>query len=143
MGKRGPAPKLYSYKGNQYSMNGLADMAGIGRSAMYQRIHAYGYSVAEAVEAGKVASGSLAYRHTYAGHTLTLRQWSERVGIPRMTLAGRLYRGWTIEQALCIPNGEQRRRGVVFNFPPFEGTGAGSFPQEIPEITFSEQAENA
>lgn len=137
MGKRGPAPKRYRYDGTLYSMEQLAHLAGVKRSAMYQRIHAYGYSVAEAVEAGKVASGNLAHRHTYAGHTLTLRQWAERVGIPQMTLAGRINRGWTLEQALCLPNGTQRRAGVVFNFPPLRGTGAGSTAQEIPEITFS------
>lgn len=140
MAKRGPAPKRYRYNGKLYSMDQLADMAGVKPSAMYQRIHAYGYSVPEAVEAGKVASGSLAYRHTYAGHTLTLRQWAERVGIPQMTLAGRIHRGWTLEQALCIPTVQQRRAGVVFNFPPFEGTGAGSTSRESAQIDFSEQA---
>ena len=33
----------------------------------------------------------------------------------------------------------QRRRGVVCNFAPFDGTGGGSTAQETPEITFSEK----
>jgi hypothetical protein len=31
-------------------------------------------------------------------------------------------------------------RGVVFNFRPFEGTGAGRHLEERTEITFSEKA---
>lgn len=143
MTKRGPAPKLYAYKGNLYTIKELAGLAGTTPQAMYTRITSYGYSVAEAVEAGKRASGSLAFRHTYAGQTLTLRQWAERVGISYFTLAGRLNRGWTIGQALCIPNSEQRRAGVVMNFVPSKGTGAGGIAQEIPEITFSNQEDHA
>jgi hypothetical protein len=35
---------------------------------------------------------------------------------------------------------EQRRRGVVSNFPNFAGTGAGSTPQALPNITFNNEA---
>ena len=34
------------------------------------------------------------------GHILTLTQWSRRTGINRVTLYGRLKRGWTTERAL-------------------------------------------
>lgn len=40
-------------------------------------------------------------RHiTYAGETLTLMQWAEKVGIKRETISRRLEMGWTIERAL-------------------------------------------
>lgn len=81
--------------------------------------------------------------HEFRGVRYTVSELADMSGVPVNTLRHRLYYGWTLQQAMTTPTPKQRRRGVVFNFPPFEGTGAGSFPQEIPEITFSEQAENA
>jgi len=81
--------------------------------------------------------------YEFRGTRYLLRELSDLSGIERNVIRARLADGWTVEQAVCIPSVQQRRRGVVFNFLPFEGTGAGSFPQESPEITFSEQAENA
>ena len=142
MKKRGPAPKRYRYNGKLYSMEQLADMAGVPLGTMYARIKYYGFTVARAVETPKPRRGTKPDRHTYAGRSLTLSEWSKLSGIPAKTLNRRISSyGWTIEQALCFPSLEQRRRGVVFNFMPSKGTGAGSTAQEIPEITFSEQAE--
>ena len=81
--------------------------------------------------------------YEFRGTRFLLRELADLSGIEANVLRARLVDGWTVEQAVCIPSVQQRRRGVVFNFPPVEGTGAGSFRQEIPEITFSEQAENA
>jgi hypothetical protein len=35
--------------------------------------------------------------------TLTVSEWAERTGISRITLAGRLKRGWSIEKTLTQP----------------------------------------
>lgn len=81
--------------------------------------------------------------YEFRGTRYLLRELSEMCGVERNTITARLRDGWTIEQAITTPTPKQRRAGVVFNFVPFEGTGAGRAAQEIPEITFSEQAENA
>jgi hypothetical protein len=42
--------------------------------------------------------------YTYAGETMTLSAWSERLGVKRNTLQGRLrLRGWTVERAFSAP----------------------------------------
>jgi len=45
---------------------------------------------------------------TFNGQTKTLSEWREQVGGNRDILYVRLSRGWTIEQALTIPPGQQR-----------------------------------
>lgn len=37
---------------------------------------------------------------TYAGETLTIRQWSERTGVNQATIRGRLKKGWPMEQVM-------------------------------------------
>lgn len=135
--------KHYRYKTKLYTLAGLAALAGISRATMYARMKYYGYSVAQAVELPKLQRGRPSRCHAYAGHDLTLREWSELTGVPDKTLEQRVRNGWTIEQALTTPTPAQRRAGLVFNFVPSKGTGAGRAAQEPPEITFSEQAENA
>lgn len=85
-------------------------------------------------------------RHEHDGHALTVGEWARRTGLKEHTIRRRLRDGWSIEQAIGYPpmppNG-RRTPGVVSNLPAIEGTGAGSTAQEIPEITFSEKAENA
>ncbi|WP_306225746.1 hypothetical protein [Bosea beijingensis] len=81
-------------------------------------------------------------RLEHAGRSLSVAQWAEHTGISYHTLANRLRAGWPVGKALTkavrpYPN---RHRGVVCNFPPVSGTGAGSTAQETPEITFSEEA---
>lgn len=50
------------------------------------------------------------YRITYRGQTYTRDEWSERTGIHRDTLRGRLRRGWTVEAALTRPVMNSYRR---------------------------------
>lgn len=81
-------------------------------------------------------------RIAHAGRSLTIGQWAERSGMKYHTLANRLRFGWPIDKALTKPlrPHPKQDRGVVSNFPPVSGTGAGSTAQETPEITFSEEA---
>jgi hypothetical protein len=50
-------------------------------------------------------------RVKYNGETLTLQQWSERIGIKYYTLRNRLFvLGWTVEEAFETPVGEHRKK---------------------------------
>lgn len=78
--------------------------------------------------------------HEFRGTRYSTAELSRMSGVSSQSILTRIAKGWTIEQAVCIPTVQQRRRGVVSNFPPLEGTGAGRSAQEIPEITFSDEA---
>ncbi|MCR4520960.1 hypothetical protein [Bosea sp. 47.2.35] len=79
--------------------------------------------------------------YTALGKRLSLNEWAAETGFSVHTIRNRLGYGWTIERAVTErPKTGRRGRGVVFNFPPVSGTGAGSTAQETPEITFSEEA---
>lgn len=48
---------------------------------------------------------------TYAGKTQTIREWANELNMPWPTLYDRINRnGWTVEEALCTPLGERRKR---------------------------------
>lgn len=52
-------------------------------------------------------------RLSYQGETMTMREWSQRTGLPIQTLHTRRWKGWTVEQILttpCIKRGYQRCR---------------------------------
>lgn len=67
-----------------------------------------------------------------------LEKAAARIGIAPGTVWSRLDRGWSLERALSQPPGHQRgKAGVVSDFTPSEGTGAGRTAQETPDITFS------
>jgi hypothetical protein len=66
----------------------------------------------------------------FRGTRYLLKELAEMSGVERSIIRARITDGWSLEQALCIPTIQQRRAGVVMNFPPFEGTGAGSTAQE-------------
>lgn len=40
---------------------------------------------------------------TFQGESLCIAEWASRIGINRLTLGGRLLRGWSVEQALSTP----------------------------------------
>ncbi len=42
-------------------------------------------------------------KYEYNGKLLSVSQWAREVSLPRATIAGRLYRGWSIEMALNEP----------------------------------------
>lgn len=67
----------------------------------------------------------------FAGDRLSFQQWSERTGIAASTLRKRIKAGWPVEIALsagCMSG----KAGVVKNFAPSLGTGAGSTTHDFP-----------
>lgn len=82
-----------------------------------------------------------AHRHTVNGETKTLVQWANVLGITPNALLCRRRKLGSMEAAVAFrPTGRWAKNdtpGVASNFPPSEGTGAGSTVQETPNITFS------
>jgi hypothetical protein len=80
----------------------------------------------------------------FEGTERTIKQWAELSGLEPVTIHNRLRQGWSVREALTSPSGARRGRpGVSSNFAGSKGTGAGSTVQETPNITFSEEDENA
>ncbi len=81
-------------------------------------------------------------QYVHNGEALTIAEWAKRTGLKDHTIRSRLKSDWSIEAALTTPLKLQPSPplGVVSNFAPSEGTGAGSTAQETPKITFSEKA---
>jgi len=50
---------------------------------------------------------------TFNGETLTAKQWGARLGLTRQAVWARLNAGWSLEQALTIPNGDDGRDKLV------------------------------
>ena len=50
---------------------------------------------------------------TYNGKTQSIKAWADEVGLARPALYDRINRhGWSVEEALTIPNGERRKKVV-------------------------------
>jgi len=86
---------------------------------------------------------------TLDGVTQPLIEWALDYGIPIKLLLNRIRLGMPVVKAITKPMPvkpgqklDDEAWGVVGDFLASAGTGAGSTAQEIPKITFSEQAEN-
>lgn len=64
------------------------------------------------------------------GMRLTIHGWAKHTGIPISTLYRRLKDGWSLSDALSIPN-MSGRSGVGKNLSASKGTGGGSTTQDI------------
>lgn len=91
---------------------------------------------------------------THGGETHSLSVWARIVGIPANLIRYRLTAGWSVEEALMTPARSKRGTeaeaatdhhapGVVSNFAEEVGTGAGSTAQEIPDIDFHKDTDDA
>ena len=63
-------------------------------------------------------------RITFNGKTRVLCDWEERLGLPNLTLARRLYYGWSEEDALTKPIGWRHPVGQTYSF---EGKSQGLY----------------
>ncbi len=50
---------------------------------------------------------------SFRGRTQSLIEWSEETGIRRVTIAARLRKGWTVEEALTVPLIDRAERGRI------------------------------
>jgi hypothetical protein len=95
-----------------------------------------------AVEAASRVNMARAKRYEAFGYTRSLREWSEETGLPEGTLRSRLKYGWTLEDALSRDvqvHNRGDRPGVVSDFAPSKGTGAGSSLYPPSNLEFSKE----
>lgn len=82
---------------------------GLKPFTVYSRLSAYGLSPEMALSKGRVTQ-TTARMITCDGETLPLIEWARRSGLRSDTIAGRLDRGWSAEDALRRPVDVRRRR---------------------------------
>lgn len=131
----------YTYNGETKALHEWAKQCRVSVRTMKQRVKLYGLDRAINFK----GAGRVAPVHTINGVSKTLADWAKHIGVSYDALMQRIHKGRTLAEALAMPKGSgsyRKRAGVVADFPPFEGTGAGSIAQEIPEITFPKQADN-
>lgn len=143
----GRQPKLHTVNGVSKTLTEWCAAYDVSYHSLTQRLKR-GQTLEHAlarIKSGKRAS----LLHTVDGVSKTYGEWADHLGISYDAFLKRLKdgNGRTVAQAVAM-GGPRRRttpshdRGVVANFGRGEGTGAGSFPQEIPNIAFSQEAEN-
>lgn len=141
----GTKPKLHSAHGMTMSLPAWAEHLGVSCKLLRQRLFV-GMPPERVFIAERLAPRRSTKRYTVNGITKTLPEWAEYIGVSYSALAQRLTR-YSLAEAIAIPPRRVVRRngrpGVPSNLEGCEGTGAGKDAQEISEITFSEQAENA
>jgi hypothetical protein len=143
-GPRAKSGHTYTHDGKTLTVKEWSELTGLKTGTIRLRIHS-GWSF-DRVFAPKVAKPKQVKiakpKRCVTGMTRAeLVAAAERVGVKPGTIWSRMDRGWTLERALSEPcgpnNGKSREPGVVSDFAPSEGTGAGSTLQERPNLTFS------
>ena len=87
----------YFVNGKKYTLAELSEMSGIPLSALNSRIYELGWSVERAIKEKVCYVRYNGEKYTYDGITLSLTDWSKRLGVPRTTLEYRLKSGRPFE----------------------------------------------
>lgn len=137
--RRDPMPgrpaKVYTHNGQSKTLTQWATETGMPLPTLRRRLRS-GMSFERAITR---KPGKQAALYTVNGVSKTLQEWADHIGITYFALIKRLHRH-SLAEAVAM-GGNYTRPGVPSDFPPVEGTGAGSTAQETPEIDFSEKAE--
>jgi hypothetical protein len=96
---------VIEYQGEKHTIAEWADIKGMPRKTLEQRIRKHGWPIDEAMTLPVTHSNSSrqARQYEYDGQSLSVRQWSERKGIPTTLIYERLKYGWPIDKALTQP----------------------------------------
>lgn len=140
----GRNPKRYTHGGRTLTQHQWAEEIGITDCALRLRF-GRGLPLERALAIGKLKQRTNIKRYTHDGKTMTLPEWAKHAGLTYGALMQRLARH-SLADALAIPPRRivrRKHRGVPSDLEGLKGTGAGSTAQEIHEITFAKQADNA
>lgn len=137
---KGSAPKLYTINGVSKTLAGWILASPVSESTVMRRL-AKGMTLELALKP-QPNTGRAAAFHTVNGVSKTLHEWADHAGITYAALIRRMKSGRTLAEAVAMPKGRWHDRGVVSNFEASGETGARGTAQEIPEIDFSQKAEN-
>jgi hypothetical protein len=88
--------RIYEYEGKKYSLLDLARMAKMKPAAMLYRLNHW-TSIELCVK--KNVRGGRSPKYSFKGHKYSIKRLSELGGINFATIASRLRRGWSVEDA--------------------------------------------
>jgi len=101
--------RIVEYKGQEYTLAELADLKGINRATLAQRLD-NGMTVERALNT-RINFDYILVEHK--GKTKLLKQWCEHLGLPYKTIHARVSRGWEPKKALLKPIRKGNYKRVV------------------------------
>lgn len=91
---------IYEYKGQKYSLSELAEISGLPRQLLYDRIVKWRWNVYRAISSTpKTQSLSIEYK----GKKQSLYRWSKELGIKYRTLLARIHKQWDADTIFAVP----------------------------------------
>lgn len=94
--------RMITYRGVTKSLADFAREYHIPYHTLFERVVTYNWDLELALTTPLYTITS-AKPITWNGETKTIGEWSEQVGIKYHTIMSRLYRGWSVDEALSIP----------------------------------------
>lgn len=132
--------KLLTHEGHTRTIAKWSKATGIPQTILHMR-ERMGWSAERILTTPYTPRGTVIVQLTYEGQTLTIAEWSERLGLAVATIKQRLRNGLPIARVLSAEVRRGRPRGVASDFGHAHGTGGGTNAQETPNITFQEQTQ--
>lgn len=123
--------KRIVHNGQSLTIRQWSDLLGISYSTIAGRLR-LGLPVEKvlAISLRPVRAEKVTTKHLleHDGMRLTVCGWAKHIGIANSTLYRRLKNGWSLSDALSLPN-MSGKAGVVADFVASKGTGGGSTTQ--------------
>ncbi len=135
-------PVKHRVYGEVRTIDGWAKQLGISAHALLVRRRKLGSLEAAIAMGSGNTRGKRGMLIEFNGETRTVKEWAKHLGVHDATIRERIRSGYTPQAAIAL-GGRYGKPGVSSNFAPSMGTGAGSTAQEIPNLDFSDKAENA
>jgi hypothetical protein len=99
---------LLTFDGETHCVSEWAELLNITKYQIWNRLKS-GWSLDRVFFAEPYESDYNSHKYTCQGETMTLRQWSKKLGVDRGTLEARIWRGLSLEKVFSKDDGRRTR----------------------------------
>lgn len=136
--QRTSTAKTLTYKSQTRTIAQWSKITGISKIILHMRERS-GWDAERIITTPYAPRGTNVKRITHEGLSLTIAEWSERIGVSVSTIQQRRRNGLPIDRVLSAEVRMGRPRGVVLNLTTYAGTGGRTAAQPRSNIDVSEE----
>lgn len=138
--QRTSTAKTLTYEGQTKTIAQWSKITGISKIVLYMRERS-GWNAERIITTPYAPRGTNVKRITHEGLSLTIAEWSKRIGVSISTIQRRRRNGLPIDRVLSAEVRMGRPRGVVPNLQGLSKTGAMTAAQDGSEIDFTKETQ--